>query len=108
MTAVTALAVLQRRRLGREHGHEVGDAWAVGGELLGEERRQLRLFAFLGREDVQEGRAGLVHVTAIAGVGRIGVIAVVTGIAVVRNRNMRSCERINGIVVKRGRHPGCF
>ncbi len=47
-------------------------------------------------------------VTAVTGVGRIGVIAVVTGITIICNRYVCACERINSIVVKRRRRPGCF
>ena len=43
-----------------------------------------------------------------AGVGRIREIAVVTGIAVVRNGHMRPCKRINRVVVECGRRPNCF
>ena len=45
-------------------------------------------------------------VTAVAGVGRAGVIAVVTGVAVIGDGNMRPSERINGVVIERGRRPG--
>lgn len=38
----------------------------------------------------------------------IGIIAVVAGIAIVRNRNMRSGKRINGAVVERRWRPGTF
>ncbi len=47
-------------------------------------------------------------VAARAGARRIGIIAVVTSLAIVGNRNMRAGERINGTVVKRGRNPGAF
>ena len=47
-------------------------------------------------------------VTTRTGARRIGIIAVVTSLAIVGNRNMRAGKRINGIVVKRGRNPGAF
>ena len=48
------------------------------------------------------------RVTTVAGVWRIVEIAVVTGVAVVGNGNMRSRKRINGIVIEGGRRPGAF
>ena len=45
-------------------------------------------------------------VASIAGIGRIGIIPVVTGIAIIGNGHMRTCEGINGVVVKGGRYPG--
>ena len=55
-------------------------------------------------------RAGIIIglVTTRTGAWRIGIIAVVTSLAIVGNRNMRPGERINGTVVKRGRNPGAF
>ena len=47
-------------------------------------------------------------VTAIAGVRCIRVIPVVARIAIARDRNVRSCKRINGVVVKRRRYPRCL
>lgn len=48
------------------------------------------------------------RMTTIAGIRGIVVIAVVTGVAIIRNRNMCSCKRINDIVIESRRHPGCF
>ena len=48
------------------------------------------------------------RMASVAGIGRVGVIAVVTGVAVAGNRNVRACEWINGIVVKSRGRPGCF
>ncbi len=42
------------------------------------------------------------------GIRGIDVVAVVASVAVGCNRDMRSCEWVNGIVVKRGRRPGTF
>lgn len=44
--------------------------------------------------------------TARAGVRRVGIIAVVTGVTIVGDGNMRSGKRIIYTMVKRGRHPG--
>lgn len=38
---------------------------------------------------------------AVAGVGGIGIIALVTGVAIIGDGHVRACERINGVVVKR-------
>ena len=43
-----------------------------------------------------------------ASIRGIGIIAVVAGLAIVGDWNMRSGERIDGAVVKRGRCPGAF
>lgn len=54
---------------------------------------------------------GLVKIrrmAARASVGRIGVIPLVTSIAVVRNSHVRPGKGINGIVVKCGRRPSRF
>ena len=47
-------------------------------------------------------------VAARAGARRSGIIAVVTGFAIVGDWDMRAGERINCTVVKRGRRPGAF
>ena len=47
-------------------------------------------------------------VAARAGIGGIVVIAVVTGITIIRNGCMRTRQRIHRIVVKHGWHPGRF
>ena len=44
----------------------------------------------------------------IARIRRIGIIALVTGIAIVGDGHVRSCKRINGIVVESRWRPGCF
>ena len=57
------------------------------------------------------GVHGLVKICCMAtvtGIGCVGKIAVVTGITVICYGYVRSCERIDGIVVERGRRPGCF
>ena len=41
----------------------------------------------------------------IAGVRCIGIVTLVTSIAIIRNRNVRACKRINGVVIKRGWCP---
>ena len=45
-------------------------------------------------------------VAAVAGIGCIVVIPIVTGIAVICDGHMRTREGINGIVIKGRRHPG--
>ena len=45
-------------------------------------------------------------VTTCAGIGRGGVIAVVAGVAIICNRNVRTRKRIHRIVVERRRCPG--
>lgn len=67
----------------------------------------------IGREvqcNVVRIGAGIVirHVAAIAGVRRIGIIAVVTRIAVARNGNVASRKRIIHTVVKSSGCPGRF
>ena len=47
-------------------------------------------------------------VAAGTGIRSRDVVAVVTSVAVGSNRNMRSCEWVNGTVVKRGRRPRAF
>ena len=42
----------------------------------------------------------------IAGIRRGGIVTLVTSIAIIRNRNVRACKRINGVVIKRGWRPG--
>lgn len=42
------------------------------------------------------------------GIRSCDVVAVVAGVAISRNRNMRSGEWVNGAVVKRRRRPGTF
>ena len=57
------------------------------------------------------GVGGLTEIgrmASVAGIGRVGVVAVVAGVAVAGNRNVRACERINGIVIKSRGRPGCF
>ena len=55
-------------------------------------------------------RAGIVirHVAAVAGVRRIGVIAVMTGIAIVGNGNVASRKRIHGTMIKSSGRPGIY
>ena len=48
------------------------------------------------------------RMAARAGIGCVCIIAVVTGNAVVCNGHVRSGERINCIMVKSRRRPGCF
>ena len=48
------------------------------------------------------------RMTTLASIRGVGVIALVTGIAVVCDGYVCTCERINGIVVKGGRYPGRF
>lgn len=43
-----------------------------------------------------------------AGIWRIGIIAVVTRITIVGYRYMRTCKRVDRIMVESRRHPGCF
>jgi hypothetical protein len=50
----------------------------------------------------------VVDVAALACVGRIVVIPIVTGITIVGNDYVGSCQRIKIIVVKSGRHPCRF
>ena len=47
-------------------------------------------------------------VATVASVRRVRVIAVVTSVAIARYRYVRTRERIDGIVVKRRRHPRCL
>lgn len=55
-------------------------------------------------------KAGIIIrcMTAFASVGRIVVIALVTSIAVGRNRDMRTSKRINTAVIKCRGRPGGF
>ena len=48
------------------------------------------------------------RMTTITGIRRIGVIAVVTSIAITGNGNMRSGKWINETMVEGRRRPGCF
>ncbi len=48
------------------------------------------------------------QVAADTGVGGIDIVSLVAGVAVVGNRDMRAGERIERIVVERGRNPGIF
>ena len=57
------------------------------------------------------GIRGLIEirtVTAVARVRRVRIITVVTGVAIIRNQCVSSCEGIHCIVVKRGRCPSGF
>ena len=60
----------------------------------------------LSRCVVRTGRSGIIAVVAtVTGVGRIRIVTVVTSIAIIRNRNVCACKRINGVVIKRGWCP---
>ena len=48
------------------------------------------------------------QVTANASVRGVGIVSLVASVAVVGNRDMRAGERIERIVVERGRNPGIF
>lgn len=69
---------------------------------------------FAVRGELSSGMVGvggcivIAQMAAHAGIRGIGVIAVVAGIAVVGNRDMRPVERIECTVVKRGRRPVAF
>jgi hypothetical protein len=54
-------------------------------------------------------RTGIIGcVTAVAGIRCVGVVPLVTRVAIAGNRNVRALERINSTVVKRRGRPGCF
>ncbi len=54
-------------------------------------------------------RIGIIGcVTAVAGIRCVGVIPLVTRVAIAGNCNMRARERINSTVIKRRGRPGCF
>ena len=54
------------------------------------------------------GLVKICGVTAIAGIRSIGIIAMVAGIAVIRNRDMGACKWIHRMVIEGGRRPRCL
>ena len=54
------------------------------------------------------GLAKICSMTTRTGIGRIRIIPMVTGIAIICDGYMRPGERINRIVIKAGRRPGRF
>jgi hypothetical protein len=61
----------------------------------------------LGRCVVRIGRSRVIRIVAtIAGIRRIGIIAVVTSVAIVGNRHVRAYEWVNRIVIKSRWRPG--
>ncbi len=55
-----------------------------------------------------EGLVVVKRMTGLAGIGRVGIIAVVAGITIIGDGLVRPSERVYRIVVKSGGYPGCF
>ena len=61
----------------------------------------------LSRRVVRVGRLVVIGcVTARAGVRGIGIIAVVTGVAIIGNGGVRTVQRVKTVVVEGRRRPG--
>lgn len=47
-------------------------------------------------------------VTTVTSIGRIRIIPLVTGVAIIGYGHVRTCERVDGIVIKSRRRPNSF
>ena len=88
---VNRTMVKSRRRPGAFAMAAFAGGWELVGGVIG-----------VGR------RIEIAQVATNAGVWGIGIVAIVTGVAVVGNRNVRPVERVERIVVKGRRRPGAF
>ena len=108
VTLVTSIAIIRNRNVRackRINGIVVKGRWRPSRLCVacGTFRWELR------RSVVWIGCGGIIRIVAtIAGVRRIGIVAVVTSVAIVGNRHVRAYEWINRIVVKRRWRPGSF
>ena len=53
-----------------------------------------------------EGWVVIKCMTGVTGIGRIGIVAVMAGITIIGNGLVRTCKRIDGIMVESGWCPG--